>query len=45
MLYLCKSKVGVALGLEAWTKGEFALTDEQRAELQNQADAFMTYIQ
>ena len=38
-------QTGIALGLEAWTKGEFALTDEQRSELQKQADAFMTFIQ
>ena len=37
-------QTGIALGLEAWTKGEFALTDEQRAALQKQADAFCQFI-
>lgn len=37
-------QTGIALGLEAWTKGEFALTDEQRAELNAQANAFCTFI-
>ena len=38
-------QTGIALGLEAWTKGEFALTDEQRAELQKQADAFCAFVE
>lgn len=38
-------QTGIALGVEAWTKGEFALSDKQRAELQRQADAFVTFIQ
>ena len=37
-------QTGIALGMEAWTKGEFALTDEQRAALQAQADAFCKFI-
>ena len=37
-------QMGIALGLEAWTKGEFVLTDEQRAVLQAQADAFCKFI-
>ena len=37
-------QTGIALGMEAWTKGEFALTDEQRAELQKQAEAFCSFI-
>ena len=37
-------QTGIALGLEAWTKGEFALTAEQRAELQHQADEFCAFI-
>jgi hypothetical protein len=28
-----------------WTKGEFVLTDEQRADLQRQADAFCAVIE
>lgn len=38
-------QTGIALGLEAWTKSEFALTDEQRAELQKQADVFCKLIE
>ena len=38
-------QTGIALGVEAWTKGEFALSDKQRAELQRQADAFLAFIQ
>ena len=38
-------QTGIALGLEAWTEGEFALTDEQRANLQKQADVFCTFIE
>ena len=38
-------QTGIALDLEAWTKGEFALSDKQRAELQRQADAFVAFIQ
>lgn len=37
-------QTGIALGVEAWTKGEFALSDEQRAELKAQADAFRAFI-
>ena len=37
-------QTGIALGMEAWTKGEFVLTDEQRADLQKQADAFIDFI-
>lgn len=37
-------QTGIALGLEAWTKSEFALTDEQRAELQKQAEAFCSFV-
>ena len=37
-------QTGIALGAEAWTKGEFVLTDEQIAELQQQVDSFCTFI-
>ena len=37
-------QTGIALGMEAWTKGEFALTDEQRAALKAQADKFVAFI-
>ena len=38
-------QTGIALGMEVWTKGEFALTDEQRAALQAQADAFCAFME
>ena len=38
-------QTGIALGMEAWTKGEFALSDEQCAELRRQVDAFLAFIQ
>ena len=37
-------QTGIALGLEAWTKGAFVLTDEQKAELQKQAEAFCSFV-
>ena len=37
-------QTGIALGLEVWTKGEFVLTDEQKAELQKQAEAFCSFV-
>ena len=42
---LMHPQTGIALGLEAWTKGEFVLSDEQRADLQRQADAFCAFIE
>ena len=38
-------QTGIALGMEAWTKDEFVLTDEQRATLQQQVDAFCAFIE
>ena len=38
-------QTGIALGLEAWTKGEFVLTDEQKAQLKEQAEKFAEFIQ
>ena len=37
-------QTGIALGMDAWTKGEFVLTDEQRADLQKQAEAFCAFV-
>ena len=37
-------QTGIALGLEAWTKGEFVLTDEQTAQLKEQAEKFAEFI-
>ncbi|MBR1792745.1 MAG: NAD(P)H-dependent oxidoreductase [Bacteroidales bacterium] len=38
-------QTGIALGIEAWTKGEFSLSDEQRTLLQTQAEAFLKFIE
>lgn len=37
-------QVGIELGMEAWVKGEFNLTDNQMRQLQEQADKFTDYI-
>lgn len=38
-------QTGITLGLEAWTKGEFALTEEQKAQLKEQAEKFVKFIE
>ena len=37
-------QVGIALGTEAWVKGEFHLTEEQLNELKIQAEKFVEFI-
>ena len=37
-------QVGIALGIEAWVKGEFHLTEEQLNELKIQAEKFAEFI-
>ncbi len=37
-------QTGIALGVEAWTKGEFSLTDEQMAQLKEQAERFAEFV-
>ena len=37
-------QTGIALGVEAWTKGEFSLTDEQMAQLKEQAGRFAEFV-
>ena len=44
MQVLAEPQTGIALGVEAWTKGEFNLTDEQIAQLQAQADQFAAFV-
>ena len=44
MQVLTEPQAGIALGVEAWTKGEFNLTDEQVALLQAQADKFAAFV-
>ena len=38
-------QTGIALGVEAWTKGEFNLTDEQLAQLKAQAEKFVEFVE
>ena len=40
-----KPQTGIALGVEAWTKGEFHLTDEQMAQLKEQAEQFVKFTE
>ncbi|MBQ7734850.1 MAG: NAD(P)H-dependent oxidoreductase [Bacteroidales bacterium] len=37
-------QTGVILNAEAWTEGRMILTDDQRAALKEQADAFVKYL-
>ena len=37
-------QTGIALGLEAWVKGEFKLTEEQVNELKEQAENFAEFV-
>ena len=37
-------QTGIALGLEAWTKGEFSLTEEQLAQLKEQVEKFAEFV-
>ena len=37
-------QTGIALGMEAWVKGEFRLTEEQFNELKIQADKFAEFV-
>ena len=37
-------QTGIALGMEAWVKGEFKLTEEQLNEIKEQADKFAEFV-
>lgn len=37
-------QTGIELGMEAWVKGEFHLTEEQTKQLQEQADKFAEFV-
>jgi hypothetical protein len=37
-------QAGIALGMEAWVKGEFKLTEEQLNELRLQVEKFAEFI-
>ncbi len=41
---MMEPQTGVLLTKEAWTEGRLILTEEQKADLQSQADAFLDYI-
>ncbi|MBE6338502.1 MAG: NAD(P)H-dependent oxidoreductase [Lentimicrobiaceae bacterium] len=42
---MTETQTGIALGKEAWTNGEFKLTDEQLSELKTQAEKFAEFVQ
>ena len=44
MQVMTEAQTGIALGVEAWTKGEFNLTDEQIAQLKSQAEKFAAFV-
>ena len=44
MQVMTEPQTGIALGVEAWTKGEFNLTDEQIAQLKAQAEMFAAFV-
>ena len=44
MQVMKEPQTGIALGVEAWTKGEFNLTDEQVAQLKAQAERFAEFV-
>jgi hypothetical protein len=37
-------QTGIALGMEAWVKGEFKLSEEQLNELKIQAEKFAEFV-
>ena len=41
---MTEPQTGIALGKEAWTNGEFKLTDEQLSELKTQAERFVEFL-
>lgn len=44
MQVMKEPQTGIALGVEAWAKGEFNLTDEQVAMLKEQAEKFAAFV-
>jgi len=44
MQVMKEPQTGIALGVEAWTKGEFCLTEEQMAMLKEQAEKFALFV-
>ena len=45
MQVMTEPQAGIALGIEAWTKGEFSLTDEQLAMLKEQVYMFADMLE
>ena len=41
---MAEPQTGIQLNVEAWTEGRMVLTEEQKAALKAQADAFLEYI-
>lgn len=41
---MTEPQVGIELGLEAWVKGEFHLTDEQMKQIEEQTNKFVEFI-
>ena len=44
MKVMKEPQVGIELGMEAWVKGEFHLTEEQIKQLKEQADKFAEFV-
>lgn len=44
MNVMTEPQVGIELGMEAWVKGEFHLTEEQLSQIKEQADKFAEFI-
>ena len=44
MNVMTEPQVGIELGMEAWVKGEFHLTEEQLSRIKEQADKFAEFI-
>ena len=39
-----EAQTGIALGMEAWVKGEFHLTEEQLSQLKEQVEKFAEFV-
>ena len=44
MQVMTEPQVGIELGMEAWVKGEFRLTDEQMKQIEEQAERFAEFV-
>ena len=41
---MMEPQTGIQLNMEAWTEGRLILTEEQKADLQSQVDAFLAFM-